>query len=87
MSMHFRDIAVQAAADGAISSDEILALRRAGWADGRILPEEADAIFAINDKVSAPSGEWTDFFVEALSEFVVNGSEPKGTSVRTRPTG
>lgn len=78
MSMHFRDLAEQAAADGAISSEEILALRRAGWSDGAIQPDEADAIFAINDQLAEPTVEWTDFFVEALSEFVVNGSEPRG---------
>jgi hypothetical protein len=78
MSMHFRDLAQQAAADGAITPDEILALRRAGWSDGTIAPEEAEAIFAINHAVADPTPEWTDFFVEALSEYVVNGSEPKG---------
>lgn len=78
MSMHFRDLAAQAAADGVISSDEILTLRRAGWSDGRIQPEEAEAIFAIHEQIAGPSSEWTDFFVEALGEFIVNGSEPKG---------
>jgi hypothetical protein len=78
MSMHFRDIAEQAAADGAISADEILALRRAGWSDGTIHPEEAEAIFAINDRLTAPTAEWTDFFVEALSEFIVGGGDPRG---------
>ena len=48
MSIHFRDLAEQAAADGAIAPEEILSLRRAGWGDGRIQPEEAEAIFAIN---------------------------------------
>jgi hypothetical protein len=76
--MHFRDLAKQAAADGAITPDEILALRRAGWSNGTIEPEEAEAIFAINHSVADPTPEWTDFFVEALSEYVLNGSEPKG---------
>lgn len=78
MSMHFRDLAAQAAEDGAISADEILALRRAGWADGAIQPEEAEALFAINDRIAEVPAEWTDFFVEALAEFVVNGGEPRG---------
>lgn len=78
MSMHFRDLAQQAAADGVITPEEILSLRRAGWGDGRILPEEAEAIFIINDRVSEKSPEWSDFFVEALGEFVVNGTEPRG---------
>jgi len=78
MSMHFREIAEQAAADGAITAEEILALRRAGWSDGQIRPDEAEAIFAINDKLREPTNEWAEFFVEALGEFIINGIEPKG---------
>lgn len=78
MSMHFCDLAVQAALDGAISSEEILALRRDGWSDGTMDAEEADAIFTLNDHIAEASPEWTDFFAEALGEFVINGSAPKG---------
>ena len=78
MTMHFSDIARQAAADGAITSDEILALRREGWGDGRITAGEADAIFAINDALAERSADWCDFFVEAIGEYVLNAWEPKG---------
>jgi len=78
MSMHFRQIAEQAAADRAITADEILALRRAGWCDGKIQPDEAESIFTVNDLLDEPTAEWSDFFVEALGEFIVNGVEPKG---------
>ncbi len=78
MSMHFGDIAAQAAADGVISAEEILALRSAGWADGKMEPEEAEALFVANDALTDASPEWCDFFVEALSEFVVNTVEPHG---------
>lgn len=78
MSMHFRDLAGRVAADGAIDADEILALRREGWGNGMITPDEAEAIFAINDAIAAPSVEWSDFFVEALGEFIINAIEPKG---------
>ena len=78
MTLHFRAIAAQAAEDSAISADEILALRRAAWPDGKIDPEEAEAIFILNDQISAPTLEWSDFFVEALVEFIVNTTEPKG---------
>ena len=78
MSYHFADIARQAAADGAISDAEILELRRAGWADGRITRAEAEAIFAADHAIGEPSREWSDFFVEALKEFVLNGSDPRG---------
>jgi hypothetical protein len=78
MSMHFRDLAAQIAVDGAISPEEILILRRATWQDGKIDAAEAEAIFAVNHRVAAPSAEWTDYFVEALSEYLVNGAEPFG---------
>lgn len=78
MSMHFSDIAGQAMADGAIGAEEILALRQAGWADGKMDPEEAESLFITNDHLAEPSQEWSDFFVEALSNFVVNTVPPTG---------
>lgn len=78
MTMHFADIARTAAADGAIAPDELQALRRAGWASGDISPDEAEAIFAINAAVSEADAAWSDFFVEAIREYVVNGTEPRG---------
>lgn len=78
MSMHFSDVARQVMADGAIGAEDILALRRAGWADGRIQPEEAEAIFAIEHHVAEPTPEWSDFFVEAIGEYLVNQVEPRG---------
>ena len=78
MTMHFRELAQQAAADGVITPKEILSLRRAGWGDGQIMPEEAEAIFIINDRIAVKTPEWSDFFVEALGEFIVNGTEPRG---------
>jgi hypothetical protein len=76
--MHFADIARQAATEGAISAEEILALRQTGWTDGVIKPEEAEAVFALNDALAEPSEQWSDFFVEAIGEFVINGTAPKG---------
>jgi hypothetical protein len=78
MTMQFRALAEQAAADGAITAEEILALRRSAWPDGRISPDEAEALFVLNDHIAAPTPEWSDAFVEALTEFVVNGTEPHG---------
>ena len=78
MTMHFANIAEQAAADGGISSEEILAMRRAGWADGKMSREEAEAIFAAQRATTNPSAEWSDFFVEAIQQHVLEGSEPRG---------
>ena len=78
MSMQFSALAEQVKSDGFVSSEEILTLRQLGWGDGKIYREEAEAIFAINNDIRDPSNEWVDFFVEALSEFVLNGTEPRG---------
>ena len=78
MSMEFGTLAAAAASDGTISAEEILELRRTGWADGAIGPDEAEALFAANDACAAPSAEWCDFFVEALSTFIVQTVPPAG---------
>lgn len=78
MTIHFRTLAEQAMADGEISAEEILALRREGWSGSAIDADEADAIFVLNDHLAAPSSEWSDFFIEALSDYIVHGVEPRG---------
>lgn len=78
MSVQFSRLSAEVAADGVVSADEILALRQLGWGDGQIHREEAEAIFAINRVISNPDAQWVDFFVEALAEFVLNGTQPRG---------
>lgn len=77
MTTHFIAIAQRAAADGQIAADELLALRRQGWGDGIITRGEAEALFALNASLKERSPEWCDFFVEAIGEFVLNGTEPR----------
>jgi len=78
MSFQFADLAKNVAADGDVSADELLALRQLGWGDGAIHRHEAEAIFTINHAISDPSDAWVHFFVEALGEFVLNGTAPRG---------
>lgn len=78
MGMEFGNLANAIAGDGRIDAEEILELRRLGWADGKMDPEEAEALFLANDACVAPTSDWCSFFVEALSNFIVNTVEPKG---------
>jgi len=78
MTYQFRALAEQAQADGRITAEEILGLRRDGWADGRIEPAEAEAVFVLNDHLAERTNEWADFFVEAITEYVLAGGEPRG---------
>ena len=77
MTTHFTELAQRAAADGQITSQELLALRRQGWGDGIITREEAEALFAVNNTLDERDSEWCDFFVEAIGEFVLNGTQPR----------
>ncbi|WP_296721882.1 hypothetical protein [Erythrobacter sp.] len=77
MTTQFIDIAQRAAADGQVSADELLALRREGWGDGIIARDEAEALFALNNALQERSAEWCDFFVEAIGEFVLNAAPPR----------
>ncbi|MEP7221644.1 MAG: hypothetical protein ABI673_03140 [Novosphingobium sp.] len=78
MTMQFRALAEQAMTDGTITAEEILALRREGWADGRINPDEAEALFVLNENLTERSPEWCDAFVEAITEFMIAGAAPRG---------
>lgn len=78
MSFQFDDLARRVAEDGHLSAEELFSLRQLGWGDGKFYREEAEALFAINRALTQASPEWTDFFVEAVGEFVLNGTEPRG---------
>ena len=76
MTSAFAELAAQIGLDGTIASDEILILRRAVWSDGKIDHAEAEAILAIEHRITTDSREWCDFFVEALGEYLLKGEEP-----------
>ncbi|WP_353226390.1 hypothetical protein [Novosphingobium sp.] len=78
MTMQFRFLPDDALIDGAISDDAIIALRRQIWPDGAVDIAEVEEILAINEAVRAPSQPWIDFFVEAVTEFLINTSQPRG---------
>lgn len=77
MTTQFIAVAQAAAADGRITAEELLALRREGWGDGIITRAEAEALFVLNNALQHRSEEWCDFFVEAIGEFVLNGTPPR----------
>lgn len=65
-------------AKGAITLADVMRLRRDTFADGIVTPEEADALFSLNDACAIKDTAWSDFFVEALSDYLVHQAEPKG---------
>jgi hypothetical protein len=78
MSMNFTDLSAQLKAKSAIDAEDTLALRRLAWPDGKIDPAEVEAIFDLNAVCKGTSREWVDFFVEAITEYVVRQQQPVG---------
>jgi len=78
MTAPFLTLAAELKAKAALAPADILSLRRTAWPDGHIDPAEADAIFDLNDALKSTDREWVDFFVEAMSGYVVHQTAPTG---------
>lgn len=78
MTKPLDDISAMIAQSRALGPDETLAMRRLVWPDGRISANEAAILFELNRACSSPSTEWVDFFVEAITAYVVEQAEPRG---------
>ncbi|WP_430385656.1 hypothetical protein [Blastomonas fulva] len=78
MTRPLDDVTAMIARARSLGPDETLALRRAVWPDGKISAQEAGILFALNRVSSAPSREWVDFFVEAITAYLVEQADPRG---------
>jgi len=65
-------------ADGFVSADEVLFLRRTVFADGVVEPAELDALFDLGDRALNGDPEWFQFFAEAAADFYLREEEPQG---------
>ena len=66
------------ALSGAVGPADIVALRRAIYADGIVSRAEAEALFAIERARTAHSDGWSELFVEALTDYALNQEPPTG---------
>lgn len=78
MSFSFSDFAASLEGGHRITPEDVLAVRRAVWPDRRVSDAEAGTVFTLNRAVREPSPEWRDFFIEALTDYVVNQKAPRG---------
>jgi hypothetical protein len=78
MSFSFSDFEAALKAGARLSADDVLALRRAIWPDGAVSDEEASALFELNRAARDAGPEWAGFFIEAMTEYVVNQRPPRG---------
>lgn len=67
-------------ADGIIDADEVKELEEVLYEDGVIDKDEADFLFELNNTVSGKenSPEWKDFFVKAITSFVLDDNLSNG---------
>jgi hypothetical protein len=67
-------------ADGIIDAAEVKELEEVLYEDGVIDKDEADFLFELNNAVSgkANAPEWKDFFVKAISSFVLEDETSPG---------
>lgn len=63
---------------GNIRDGDVARLRRAFYDDGDISAAEADALFEIHRACNVKDESWADFFVEAVTDYVVRQAEPEG---------
>ena len=77
MNVHAADLSMTSSGSGLTAAD-IGELRRETWHGGQVGRVEADTLLLANDDLRGSSPEWSEFFVEALYEHVVNGTEPRG---------
>lgn len=65
-------------ARGSISDGDVLKFRRVFYEDGVVSAEEAELLFKINDACQAVNSSWAEFFVEAVTDFIVFQAQPQG---------
>ena len=78
MTFSFSDFTASLKQGHRLTPEDVLAVRRAVWPDGRVSDAEAGIVFDLNRLISEPSEEWRDFFIEALTDYVVNQKAPRG---------
>ena len=63
---------------GAIGADDVLKLRREVFRDGVVDPVEARDVFRLDHACATKDPAWTQFYVDALTDFFVWQANPKG---------
>ena len=83
----------QIGADGYVTAEDVMTLRRTVFGDGVVCADELDALFALAARAPAGDREWPQFFEEAAADYYLREEEPQGyltaeefQSVRARVT-
>jgi hypothetical protein len=63
---------------GSLRDTDVRLLRQIFYEDGIVSPEEADLLFRLNSACPVQHADWPDFFVEAITDYVVFQERPQG---------
>jgi hypothetical protein len=65
-------------AKGEVGPEDVLALRREVFGEITVTQNEVEALFVIDEGAQRQSKEWREFFLEALTDWLVRQQEPVG---------
>ena len=65
-------------ARGTISDADVARFRRILYEDGLVSSDEADLLFKLNGGCRSVTPAWRDFFIEAITDYVVFQAHPQG---------
>ncbi len=63
---------------GSIKDSDVLAFRKIFYEDGITTAEEAEILFKLNNACKVANPSWAEFFVEAITDFIVFQAQPQG---------
>lgn len=63
---------------GSLEGGDIRALRRIFYEDGIVTAEEAELLFQLNAACRLKPADWADFFIEAITDYLVFQERPQG---------
>jgi hypothetical protein len=72
------DIMTHVTASKHLTAEAAKAMRRAVYQDSTIDPAELETLFVLDEAAERRDPEWSTFFVEAVTDFIVNQEEPRG---------
>lgn len=76
--MPLSDLAQRISDSGKITAEDVLALRREVFADGVTDATEADIVFTLEDACREKDESWSQFYVDALTDYFVWHAVPRG---------
>ena len=76
--MYIRDVVADVKASNRITAGDVTELRRAVYHDGAAEAGEVERLFKIDEAASERDPSWAVFFVEAVTDYLVEQVEPHG---------